>query len=165
MDWVEPERKAPQRGKLRVCGRWPRKGRRKNADKLPRSAAGKSTEPTKKVRTREAATVSADAMPPPVHTQQKTKTNTPLRSLYGNKEVAQKLGTRGAEADGTPRLILILQSSSRRVVVAPGRFKGLLSRTRGHHLPSAHDASGSRHLLMVTNPTLARILAGHLGLS
>jgi DNA topoisomerase III len=70
----------------------PSKGRRKNASTRPRSAAGKSTAPTKRARKPKAD--AAAAATPPTPAQQNSGTNTPLRIPYGNKAVAQKLGAR-----------------------------------------------------------------------
>jgi DNA topoisomerase III len=70
----------------------PSKGRRKKANTRPRSAAGKSTAPTKRARKPKAYVAAAAT--PPTPAQQNSGTNTPLRIPYGNKAVAQKLGAR-----------------------------------------------------------------------
>jgi DNA topoisomerase-3 len=76
----------------------PGKGRRKTADKRPRSTAPKSTAPVSKApkkRSRKpAADVAATAAAPPTHARQNSGADTPLRIPYGNKEVALKLGAR-----------------------------------------------------------------------
>jgi DNA topoisomerase III len=76
----------------------PGKGRRKTADKRPRSTAPKSMAPVSKApkkRSRKpAADVAATAAAPPTHARQNSGADTPLRIPYGNKEVALKLGAR-----------------------------------------------------------------------
>ncbi len=66
------------------------KGRRKAANKRPKSTTPKSAAPKKKLGRRTADVAAA----PPVPALQDSATDTPLRIPYGNKEVALKLGAR-----------------------------------------------------------------------
>jgi DNA topoisomerase-3 len=79
--WIEPNQ-GTARGK----------GRRKTADKPPRSSGPKSTALRKRSRKRPADNAAIAA--PATATRQNVKTETPLRIPYGNKEVALKLGAR-----------------------------------------------------------------------
>jgi DNA topoisomerase-3 len=79
--WIESNQRAK-----------PGTGRRKTADKRPRSTAAKSTTRAKVARKPKAVSAAVDT--PPTRAQQNSGTNTPLRIPYGNKEVAQKLGAR-----------------------------------------------------------------------
>ena len=67
-------------------------GRRKSVNKLPRSMAPKSTAPKKRSRKRPAGI--AAAVTPSTPARGNSRTDTPLRIPYGNKDDALKLGAR-----------------------------------------------------------------------
>ena len=77
--WIEANQ-GPERSKRR----------RKTDNKPPRSTAPKSSEPTKRSRRRTADAAAG----PSTLARRNSKTDTPLRIPYGNKDVALKLGAR-----------------------------------------------------------------------